>query len=238
MIQKTFVIYKKNEKYTIQSFDEDLIIEPKTIIINESKLSIPKNIINFSFEQKYEKNKLSNTLIFTLNKLIRKMHFYYEFVKNEISDENKIKDYKFLLCLIYDSVPVKDINTIVKDNLKLLIGNGYIKNEFKLKIIYIIPNIGSYNLNFSQKENKKMNKKFVDLKKDMEKKQRDMENQIKAMEKDKENQKNIMEKKQRDMEKQQRENKIFMEKQQNEIKLLYDILYIQNANLKLPTKNN
>ena len=56
MIQKTFVIYKKNEKYAIESFDEDLIIEPKTIIINESKLSIPKNIINFSFEQKYEKN--------------------------------------------------------------------------------------------------------------------------------------------------------------------------------------
>ena len=231
MIQKTFVIYKKNEKYAIESFDEDLIIEPKTIIINESKLSIPKNIINFSFEQKYEKNKLSNTLIFTLNKLIRKMHFYYEFVKNEILDEKKIKDYKFLLCLIYDNVPVKDINTIVKDNLQLLNRNGYIKNEFKLKIIYIIPKIGSYNLNFTQKENKKMNKKFVDLKKDMEKKQRDMENQIKAMEKDKENQKNIMEK-------QQRENKIFMEKQQNEIKLLYDILYIQNANLKLPTKNN
>ena len=79
----------------------------------------------------------------------------------------------------------------------------------------------------------------------MEKKQIDMENQIKAMEKDLENQKNNMEKKQRDMEnqikvmeKKQRENEILMEKEQNEINLLYDILYIQNANLKLPTKNN
>ena len=155
LIQNTFVISKKEENYILESIEEDLIIQPKTIIINESKLSIPKNIINFSFNQKYEKNILSNTLIFTLNKLIRKIHFYYEFVKNEILENKEtIKDYKFLLCLIYDNVPVKDIGIIAKKDLNELINKGYIKDEFKLKIIYIIPNIGSYNLNVTQNDNK------------------------------------------------------------------------------------
>ena len=71
MVQNTFVV-KMKEKYELTSIDEELTIGPKTIFIIESKLSIPKNIINFSFNEKYEKSILSNTLIFTLYKLIRK----------------------------------------------------------------------------------------------------------------------------------------------------------------------
>ena len=44
LVQNTFVVSKINEEYKLNSIDEDLDIESKTIILNESKLSNPKNI--------------------------------------------------------------------------------------------------------------------------------------------------------------------------------------------------
>ena len=153
LIQNTFVVYKKNAKYELDSINEDLEIEPKTIIINESKLSIPKNIEEFSFDEKYEKNQIANTLIFTLNKLIQKKKYYKELVENEIlTKKEEIKDYHFLFCLIYNNIPVENIEEIVKSDLKKLIKKGLIEDEFKLKIIYLIPNLGTYNLNVYQKD--------------------------------------------------------------------------------------
>ena len=137
----------------MDSINEDLEIEPKTIIINESKLSIPKNIEEFSFDEKYEKNQIANTLIFTLNKLIQKKKYYKELVENEIlTKKEEIKDYHFLFCLIYNNIPVENIEEIVKSDLKKLIKKGLIEDEFKLKIIYLIPNLGTYNLNVYQKD--------------------------------------------------------------------------------------
>ena len=61
--------------------DEGLVIDSKTIIINESKSYIPKRIKNFSIKEEYDKDSLVKTLIFTLNKLIRKIHYYSEYMK-------------------------------------------------------------------------------------------------------------------------------------------------------------
>ena len=78
---------------------------------------------------------------------------YYEFVKNEIlKNPEEIINYKFLFCLIYNNIPVKNINEIVKNDLQTLIDNGYIKDEFKIKIIYVIPDLGIYNINLIQTE--------------------------------------------------------------------------------------
>ena len=103
-IQNTFEVYKINEKYDLKLIKEELEIDPYTIIINESKLSIPKNINDFSIDKNYDKNALEKTLIFTLNKLILKKHYYYELVKNEFFKNcEEIKNYKFLFCLIYNN---------------------------------------------------------------------------------------------------------------------------------------
>ena len=108
-------------------------------------------------------------------------------MKKKILENNEeIKDYKFLLCLIYDNVPVKDIDEIARKDLEELMREGYIQEEFKLKIIYLIPNLGSYNLNNIQNDNKEikinMDKIIEDLKKDMENQKRDMKKQKKEME--------------------------------------------------------
>ena len=162
-LSKTFVCSKKNNKFEVISIDEDFDIDPKTIIINEAKISIPKDKEGSKdlLIKKYSKTLLDKTLLFTLNKLIRKVEYYSKFVENEfLSEKDKINNYKFLLCLFYNNIPISNIDTIVENELKLLIENGYIKNEFKLKCLYLIPNIGSYNLRNIQKEIKTMHKEL------------------------------------------------------------------------------
>ena len=74
-------------------------------------------------------------------------------MKNEIlNNPEEIIGYKFLFCLIYNNIPIKNINEIIKNDLQTLIDKGYIKDEFKIKIIYVIPNLGTYNLNLIQTE--------------------------------------------------------------------------------------
>ena len=158
-LSKTFVCSKKNNKFEVISIDEDFDIDPKTIIINEAKISIPKDKEGSKdlLIKKYSKTLLDKTLLFTLNKLIRKVEYYSKFVENEfLSEKDKINNYKFLLCLFYNNIPISNIDTIIKNELKLLIDNGYIKNEFKLKCLYLIPNIGSYNLRTVQAEIKNL----------------------------------------------------------------------------------
>ena len=42
-LSKNFICSKKNNKFELESFEEDFGIGPKTIIINETKVSIPKD---------------------------------------------------------------------------------------------------------------------------------------------------------------------------------------------------
>ena len=249
----------------MKSINESFDIDPKTIIINESKLTIPKNIDKFSFKKAYDIKLLSNTLIFTLNKLIRKKHYYYELVKNEIlKNSEEIKDYKFLFCLIYNNIPIKNIDDIAEKDLQTLINKGYIKDEFKLKIIYLIPNLGSYNLNTFQKNMKiQMDNKIDEIKKDMEKQHKTKIDEVKReMEKNNQNKinekideiKRDMEKQhkteinekideiKRDMEKQHKteidELKKNFEKKENKLLMKYNILSFQFANLRQEIDSN
>ncbi len=170
-IHKTFIVKKESneEEYKIESNDLPSEIEPKTIIICKSKLSIPKPIENFSFNIKYEKEKLDNTLLFTLNKLMKKIDFYKQYVENEIieNENDKIDDYKFHLFLIYNNIPISDLENVIDENLKILKNKKYIKNKFKLQIIYLIPNIGIYNINLLQKEFNLTKKNLENTKKKM-----------------------------------------------------------------------
>ena len=175
---RTFYIKNKKGKYFYEEKDEDLCITKKSIIIAESKLSIPKQIENFSFDIQYFKKDLDKTLIFTLNKLIRKIDFYSQYAKYEILEEEEdIKNYSFQLFLLYNNIPIDDLEEIIKENLKLLIDNNYIKNEFILKIMYLGPNLGTYNINKMQKEFNNLKNNF----KRLEKTNIDLKNELNEM---------------------------------------------------------
>ena len=92
LVQKTFIVSSKTvsklkKNYTLTLADEKMEIAPKSIIIVESKLSIPKDkgidIDNFKFYIEYEKSELDKTMIFTLNKLIKKKKFILNLFKKK-----------------------------------------------------------------------------------------------------------------------------------------------------------
>ena len=92
LVQKTFIVSSKTvskfkNNYTLTLADEKMEIAPKSIIIVESKLSIPKDkgidIDNFKFYIEYEKSELDKTMIFTLNKLIKKKKFILNLFKKK-----------------------------------------------------------------------------------------------------------------------------------------------------------
>ena len=148
-MSKTFICSKKNNKFESESFEEDFETSPKTIIINETKISISKEQDESKdlLTKKYNRSLLDKTLLFSLNKLIRKIEYYSVLVKNEFkSNKNEINDYKFLLCLFFNNIPVSNIDKIIEEEIKVLIENNYIQNEFKLKCLNLIPNIASYNI--------------------------------------------------------------------------------------------
>ena len=175
MNQDTFIISKNNNKIYINKSaqklgNNELEISPKSIIICECKSSIPKDLLNFAFNNDYSRNQIENTLLFTLNKLVKKIPFYYEYIKNEVlTEEEDINSYRFELFLIYNNVPVEDIDEIIKNDLEKLIENKYINIEFIFHIIYLMPNLGIYNIN-------KIEKALEKTQNDLEKIQKDYNN--------------------------------------------------------------
>ena len=63
-------MFKNNNIVELTTIEEELVIGPKTIIITESKISMPKdkedpnNLLN----KVYRRSDLDKTLLFTLNK--------------------------------------------------------------------------------------------------------------------------------------------------------------------------
>lgn len=140
---------------------------------------MPKDIKNFSILEKFEKNKLAGTLIFTLFKLIQKIEIYKQYIKNEILNENEnINDYKFKLILIFDANLIKDISEFIKKDLEILIQADKIKSEFKLQIIYFPPTLSSYNVFRLQKNLDEITKKFEINLKNKDKEIRDIKNEL------------------------------------------------------------
>ena len=48
------------------------------------------------------------------------------------------------------------MDSIIEKDLKKLIDNGFIADKFKLKVIYLMPNIGSFNLSIIKKDIKNL----------------------------------------------------------------------------------
>ena len=148
--------------------------------------------------------------------MIKKKQIYSEFVEKEILKPNdNIKNYKFEFFLIYDNMPIRDVDSIIEKDLTLLINKGYIEDKIKMKVIYLMPNIGSFNLNLIKKDIKKLQE----------------ENNIQK------NEINLINLKyQKDIKNLQEENKA----QKNEINatnMKYQALYDENKNLKNVVEN-
>ena len=161
----TFFVKEDNKNsYRVEFLQEELSIHEKSIIIIESKLSIPKEIKDFSFTKEYSRNDLDRTLLFTLNKLIKKISFYSEYVKYEkLGESEKIDNYTFQLFLIYNNIPINDLETKIKESLDILIKEKFIKKTFILNILYLIPNLGSYNINSIKNELTDLKDKYNNL---------------------------------------------------------------------------
>lgn len=75
---------------------------------------------------------------------------------------------------------VSNIDNIIEKEINLLIENGYIKNEFKLKCLYLIPNIASYNLKNVQEEINNLKENNNSLNKEIEKLKTVIDRKMKA----------------------------------------------------------
>ncbi len=75
---------------------------------------------------------------------------------------------------------VSNIDNIIEKEINLLIENGYIKNEFKLKCLYLIPNIASYNLKNVQEEINNLKENNNSLNKEIEKLKTEVDRKMKA----------------------------------------------------------
>ena len=65
---------------------------------------------------------------------------------------------------IFNNIPVSNIDKIIEEEIKVLIENNYIQNEFKLKCLNLIPNIASYNIRNVHDEINEMNVSIKEIK--------------------------------------------------------------------------
>ena len=132
-------VYKdNNNKYICEiNKNNEFKIHANTIILGEVKQSVPEKVLDIKKEEEIDPKNIQRTLFFVLFKLIKKIDYYYDLVKNEIFDGNeKIKNYKFQLFLIYNNNPNYKMNTFIKFCLDNFISYNYIKNECIFQIIY------------------------------------------------------------------------------------------------------
>ena len=151
-----------------------LVIYPNSIIICESKLSIP-NKIDCPFEELYDKNTFEKSLIFVIAKMIKKIKYYIEFVRQVYYDGNeKMPNFGIQLFLIYNNNPIENLEKEITNNLNKLIEKNYVNYGFELKIIYLSPTIGTFNM-------KRAFEEITSLKEKMQKQEEDNKNLVKQI---------------------------------------------------------
>ena len=119
--------------------EKGFTIKGKSIILIESKLTIPKNIKKFNMLKKYKREELYSSLIFTIYKMIKKIKFYESYLNN--NSENK---YHYYLILFYNSNQIDDINDYVKKCLNLLKRKECIEKDdssYSIKVVFTVSQI-------------------------------------------------------------------------------------------------
>ena len=147
------------EKKISEEITKSLSIDKNTILIIEEKLSIPIKIDDFKLNRRYLKKELYRSLIFVLYKLISKIKYYNEFVKNELKDD----EYHFHLLLIYNNSPIVNILKVIIDYIQLIFDD--IHYNFYFQIIYVSSSLTYVQRRLSVMKEDELNKKIDSLEK-------------------------------------------------------------------------
>ena len=208
---KIIKVYKNNDnEFKIEILENnDLTIKECSLIISETKLSVPEAIFDINDNEKIDKINFQKSLYFILFKLILKIDYYSELLKNEFLSENtSIKNNQ--LFLVFNHRPIINFENDLQTTLGNLIKNKKIQVPFYLQAIYISPNIETYNLKMI-KDN--LEKTIEEQKEEMEKQKEEMKKQKEEIEKQKEEMKKQKEEMKKENEKILKEQKEEMEKQ-------------------------
>ena len=164
------VYQKENNEWTHEiNQTNDFTIYSKSIVLGEIKHTVPDKVININEKEYINILTIQRALYFVLYKLIKKMTYYINYVEYEILNKNeKIKDYKIQLFLVYNNKPINKMNQYIITCIDNLIKNKYINNEFYFQIIYSAPSISSLNLNNLSKKINKLESDIEMLKKKMD----------------------------------------------------------------------
>ena len=148
-------VYQKSNNEWVREINQtnDFKIYSKSIVLGEIKHTVPDKVMNINAEEYINIATIQRALYFVLYKLIKKMIYYIQYVEYEILNKNeKIKDYKIQLFLIYNNKPINQMNQYIITCIDNLIKGKYINKEFYFQIIYSAPSISSLNLNYLSKK--------------------------------------------------------------------------------------
>ena len=136
-----------------------------SIILAEIKNSILEKVLNIDDNDLINKKDIQRSLYFVIFKLIKKIEYYYEFVKYEyLTNSKQINSYKFQLFLIYDNKPITQMNEHIRTCLNNIIKKNHIKYEFFFQMVYSIPAISNFNINILSNKIKFLSNEIDQLK--------------------------------------------------------------------------
>ena len=112
------------------------------------------------------KKNIQRSLYFVILKLIKKIDYYIDLIKNEfLNDSDQISSYQFQLFLIYNNKPILDINSSIKICIENLIRNNLITHEFFFQVIYAVPALSSLKITNLNEKIELANQEIEELKK-------------------------------------------------------------------------
>ena len=143
------IYYKKEEKKWVCEtiIQDEFKVYAHSIVLAEVKNSVPEKLLNIDDNDLLNKKDIQRSLYFVLYKLVKKIDYYYDFIKYEyLNNSQEIDKYVFQLFLVYDNKPISQMNNYIKTCFDNFIKKDFIKYNFIFQIIYSVPAISCMNM--------------------------------------------------------------------------------------------
>lgn len=127
------IYYKKEEKKWVCEtiIQDEFKVYAHSIVLAEVKNSVPEKLLNIDDNDLLNKKDIQRSLYFVLYKLVKKIDYYYDFIKYEYLDNSQeIDKYVFQLFLVYDNKPISQMNNYIKACFDNFIKKDFIKYNF------------------------------------------------------------------------------------------------------------
>ena len=170
-------VYKKKQKneWICELMDKgEFKVFSHSIVLSEILNFIPDKVLNIDDNDLINKIDIEKSLYFVLYKFIKKLEYYYDYIKYEyLNDKEKINEYIFQLFLIFNNDndryninnnKMNDYILICFDN---LIKKNLIKYEFIFQIVYSISVIDDFNMYSLSNKIEKLKDKIEKLEKNL-----------------------------------------------------------------------